>query len=258
MPRVLVSPLAVHGRAIAINDVKARHYLTDVLRLKPGDELECFDGAGRSYATRIQSVGKGEVIAEVLRELQESEPILRVHLAQALIRPERFEWVIQKATELGVARITPLLTRRTVARPEPARLGGKLERWRRIAADAARQCGRAAVPEIEAPLALKPLLASIGGTGCLLMPTLAGANIPLREALGTARSAGSAWVLIGPEGDFTPDEAAQAQRAGAVPVSLGRLTLRSETAAIAVLAVLQCAWDGCRERGSGQGGALSV
>lgn len=267
MPRVVIDPRNVHGGAVAITDPQALHHLLDVLRVTDGERVECVDGAGRWYAARVARRSTRELQLEIVDQGEEPRVALAVRLVPALIKPERFEWLVQKTTELGVERISPVMTARSVIRPSGERRAGRLARWQRIANAAAQQCGRATVPQIDPPAVFRKVLASLASVGSdpkhkisevsrlgsdptqlapqpsapslVLLPTLAGTTVPLREALATGDGLTSVVVCIGPEGDFTPEEVVLAQHYGAVPVSLGRRTLRSETAAVAVLAVLQ-------------------
>jgi 16S rRNA (uracil1498-N3)-methyltransferase len=239
MPRVLIPPDAVTGSTAAVTDPREVHHLLDVLRVKAGDRIECVDGAGCLYAGPILRCSRRGVVMEIRERFEDRAPSLRLALAQALIRPERFEWVIQKATELGVEAMTPLLTQRTVVRPAGPSLERRLARWQRIAREAAKQCGRATLPRIERPQGFREAVRSLDREAYVLMPTLSVPARSLKEELQGRACVNAAVVLIGPEGDFTPEEVALAQRHGARPVSLGRLTLRSETAAMATLAILQ-------------------
>ena len=239
MRRVLVSPEAIQRGQVILTDQRQLHHLLRVLRVKPGDALECVDGQGCSYAGHVIRQSPRELVVAIGSPLAEPERALQVTLAQALIKSDHFEWVVQKATELGVDRIVPLVTARTIIRPSAAQSERRLERWRRIIRESAMQCGRRRLPVIEPPHPFARALAGEPGARCMIMPTLAGKPVPFSEALSVLRGATSAVLLIGPEGDFTPEEVAQAARSGAVLVSLGPLILRSETAALAALAVLQ-------------------
>jgi 16S rRNA (uracil1498-N3)-methyltransferase len=238
-PRILIRPEDLHGRTAVIQDAKALHHLLHVLRTKPGDAVECFDGTGRSYRGRVARATRRELVVEVRDVREEPSAGSTVTVAAALIRAQRFEWMIQKVTELGARRIVPLLTERTLVRPGADRSGDRLRRWRRIAEEAAQQCGRATVPPVEAPVRFAQFLAPLAPEEVLLVPTLAASTVPLRQALARRPGASPAVVAVGPEGDFTPGELVAAQRAGGILVSLGRLTLRSETAAVAALAGVQ-------------------
>ena len=175
----------------------------------------------------------------VSRRTEAAPPTMHVTLALALIKPERFEWAVQKATELGADRIIPLAAARSVIRLTAERAQQKASRWQRIAREAVKQCGRSTIPAVEAPCRLEALAGRFSEWALVLMPTLAIAARPLAETLESVARTPSVLVLIGPEGDFTEEEARLAQQHGAIPVSLGRVTLRSETAALTTLAILQ-------------------
>lgn len=232
---------APQGSTLRVRQPETVHYVTRVLRLRPGDGVECFDGRGRVYEGRIGRVDREGFVIEVERCHAPQEIRAQVTLVQALIKGERFEWLIQKATELGVARIVPLITQRTVVRPAAAGAQQKRARWERIAREAATQCGRAHVPDITSPARFTDVLPLVTTSALTLIATLAVDTRPLREVLERQGRFGNAIVMIGPEGDFTPGEAAMAQDRGAHPVSLGPLTLRAETAGIAALSILQYA-----------------
>lgn len=219
------------------------HHLRDVLRLGKGDRVACFDGTGMEYVGVIARPTRHAVIVQIEQRLDRSVSPLTVWLAQGLSKTSKtFEWVIQKATELGVARISPLLSRHVVVRLTPDQGRVKMGRWQRIAQEAAKQCQRTTVPTVDPPQPFEAFLRQATRQHLILMPTLAVTAVPLSEALKEHRAARSILVLIGPEGDFSPEEVALAQAHGARPVSLGILTLRTETAAIAVLAVLRYAF----------------
>ena len=238
MHRVLIPPHAVRGSEITLTDPGALHHLLNVLRVGVGERLECFDGQGRSYAGRILRAGRQAATIAIDERMEEPPPRLAITLGQALIKPEQFEWVIQKATELGVTQILPTLTSRTRVRLPRSAGAARMTRWRRIAEAAAAQCGRSVVPLIAEPQGFEDVLQAVGSRYTLL-PTLAEQGTPLEDHGSRLQRAREAAVLIGPEGDFSAEEVALAKRHGAHPVTLGRATLKSETAAIATLAILQ-------------------
>jgi 16S rRNA (uracil1498-N3)-methyltransferase len=238
MPRVLIPPEAVRGDQITIDDPRDVHHLARVLRVKSGELLEGFDGQGGIYRGRVTHVGKQRIIVSMDQHRQEPTPAVQLTLAQSLIEPARFEWVLQKATELGAARITPVLTSRTVVRPSARGAAHRLERWRRIVIEACAQCGRARLPVVDEPMRFEDIL-KLCKTQPLILPTLAVSGTPLAACLAQLNGATQITILIGPEGDFTPDEVRLGQRAGAHLVSLGKTVLRSETAAVATLVILQ-------------------
>ena len=245
MQRVIVPPEAVRGDTVTIDDPGDVHHLLRVLRVKVGAPLECVDGHGHRYRGRISRCARSGLMMEIRERFQDAQAgaqaVPRLVLGQAIIRPERFEWIVEKATELGVGRISPLVTERTVIRLSGDQAERKRQRWARIAREATAQCGRSVIPTVDSPSSLEAFLDSLTPSPMIFIPTLAVNGSPLREALEARGPTASAVVLIGPEGDFTRGEVEMARRHGAVPVSLGRATLRAETAAIAVLAILRYA-----------------
>ncbi len=238
MPRILIPPDAVSGSTIRITEAGTLHHLRRVLRLRAGEPVECFDGAGHGYLGTVREANARELIVSVERDRQEPAPARPVLLAHALIRPERFEWVLEKATELGVDRILPLVTSRTTVRLPHDPAAARLQRWRRLLVAACEQCGRCRLPQLDPPQHLDEAVAQLAGQQ-LLLPTLAWPGRPAVQVVESLDPSAPVAVLIGPEGDFSPEEVAAAMAQGAEPVSLGRLTLRSETAALVMLALLQ-------------------
>jgi len=209
------------------------HYLRHVLRLAPGAALEVFDGEGGAHQALLPA--EGEELELGPRRVRVA-PRALLWLAFAPPRGDRADLVVQKAVELGAARLLPFEAARSVVRLDAERGQARAARWGRIAAEAARQCGRADVPEVDAPATLaRVLLAPPPAFRRLLC--FEGGGEPLAAALDLA--APGHLVVIGPEGGFAPDEVAAAAAAGARPVSLGPRILRAETAALAVLAILQ-------------------
>ena len=241
MKRFVVPPERLTEPAITIDQPEELHHLRDVLRLKPGDRVVCFDGRGRECDGIIQRQSASQVVIDIVGSIRERQAALDLWLAPAVLKAEHFDWLVQKATELGATRISPLLTQRTVVRLTEEQRRRKQERWLRIARESAKQCGRATIPAIDVPVAFETALNTLKDAPLLLIPTLAVTTIPLGEVLNRVASLQQVAALIGPEGDFSREEVALAERYGARPVSLGRLTLRAETAAVAVLAMLSYA-----------------
>jgi len=237
--RFFVAPQNIHGSTMRIESPQDVHHIRDVLRLSVGDQLVCFDGTGSEYLGTIRTQAKGTLVVDIAQKRPAAASSVTLWLAQGLPKADRFDWVVQKATELGVERVTPLLTARTVVRPAPERIERQLARWRRISREAAGQCGRSSLPTIEPPQRFDRLIPLIARQARVIMPPLAVTAPRLGERAGDLGDVGLLAAVIGPEGDFTPEEVALAQRHGAWPVSLGRLTLRSETAALVTLAILQ-------------------
>ena len=237
MHRVLIPPVAVREGPLTISDPRTLHHLLHVLRVEAGEPLECFDGQGRRYLGSVIRCTPRALVVKVDKTCEEPPPALRITLVQALIKPERFEWVIEKATELGVTRILPLLTARTTTRMGSGGATTRLRRWQRIVASAATQCGRAALPRLAAPQRFEATLTELQGSPAFLFSPAA--EEVWEERLPQMTQRGELAIFIGPEGDFTPEERALASRAGVQLVRLRSTILRSETAAVAVVAILQ-------------------
>jgi 16S rRNA (uracil1498-N3)-methyltransferase len=233
--RVHVDAALAAGGRVRLADTAAAH-VTRVLRLGVGDAVTLFNGDGADYPARVSDVGRGTVEAEVTgRTAARAESPLAVTLVQGIARTERMDLVLQKATELGVAVILPVATVRSVVRLDAAGGARKLGHWRGIAIAACEQCGRARVPQIAEPRTFESWIAepSLAGARLLLSPE---AEAPLASA---ARGATTVELLVGPEGGLTDAERNTALAAGFRACRLGPRILRSETAAIAALAVLQ-------------------
>jgi len=229
VPRQRIGP----GRAqLLASDV---HYLRDVLRLALGAELEVFDGEGGAYPARLAQEGSG--LALTLGPRREAPcPPARVHLGFALARGERCDLVVQKATELGVAALSPVEAARSVVRLDADRRAERVRRWQRIAAEAARQCGRADVPAIAAPAPLGTVMAEAPRDFRMLLFHEGGGE-PLADVV--ERGAAGHLLLVGPEGGFTPEEVESGIAAGARLATFGPRVLRFETAAIVAVALVQ-------------------
>ncbi len=214
------------------------HHLRDVLRLSEGDEVEVFDGEGAAYSGKVEHLGSETRIGQLRRLSANEERGVRVTLAPALIKTDRFEWMIEKAAELGADEIIPLVTRFSEIRIPMDRLESRLERWRRIAMEASKQCRRLCVPKISTPIPFAELLS-------FEMPRSASRLLFYENAaVSWDRSISSAdHVLIctGPEGGWDMAEVEAAHRAGFGVFRLGQRILRAETAALATLAVIRLA-----------------
>ncbi len=215
------------------------HQARDVLRATPGDTLHLLDGTGGEYPAEVIALDRKRVIVRLGSRVEgHAEPSVRVVLGQGMLKAAKFEWVLQKCTELGVAAFMPLLTERAVAATEEAG-EGKRRRWSRIVAEALEQCGGTRLPEISPPHPLMHALASLPSGGLALIPWEEASALPLRAALqqavtvlGGVAHLSEVRLFIGPEGGFSAGEIALAERAGAIPVTLGPRILRAETAAI--------------------------
>jgi 16S rRNA (uracil1498-N3)-methyltransferase len=236
-----VTRIHVPGPLSAGNEVvlpvQAGEHLTRVLRLETGAELTLFNGEGGEYSARLAPGNGKKVVARILEHVHvERESPLRITLLQGVARGERMDLIVQKATELGVARIAPVLAERSVVKLDPKQRARKLEHWRAIAASACEQCGRNRVPELLEPMALGDAIGALVEDGeRFLLAADAGKSLTVAAA---GRS-GSFALLIGPEGGLAENERTFAQAHGFSACSLGPRVMRTETAGLAALAVLQ-------------------
>lgn len=213
------------------------HHCADVLRLKLGDRVTLFDGEGMVADAELTEVHRKHCVVRIGdRSLT---PPLRcaVTLAQAIPKGKNMDLILQKGVELGASVIVPLMTARTVVRLDGEECERKRERWQQIALEACKQCGRNQVPEVASPCGVAGFLAT-RPPGLLLLASLQPGAVTVKEALASSPGAGAVTVMVGPEGDFTSEEAKLALEAGAIPVTLGPMILRAETAALYCLSVL--------------------
>jgi 16S rRNA (uracil1498-N3)-methyltransferase len=222
---------------------EAQH-MRGVLRLKPGDEVFVFDGLGHEYRCRIESLRRDEAALSILEEIEPAshESALNLRLALSLLKGEKFDLVVQKATELGVAAIVPVVTKLSDIRLRDERDAEKrVTRWRRIAIEAAKQSGRAKVPQVEEPQELASLLESLSteddAQGLMFAERGGQSMAKALERLSPRPKALTA--LVGPEGGWAEDEIQSAREGGWDIITLGGRILRAETAAITITALLQ-------------------
>ena len=225
LPRLFVRDPLGEGAEVALDAAQA-NYLGNVLRMKQGGELLLFDGSSGEWLARIAEAGKKRMTLAVERRSRNAEVIPDLWLAFAPVKRSQTDWLVEKATELGVARLIPVTTQRTMVERV------KLERLRAIAIEAAEQCGRTRLPEIAEPVSLSQLLEQREAARMLYFADESGG-----EPVATAFQPGAAMILTGPEGGFSDEERTAIRAApNAVPVSLGPRILRAETAALAALA----------------------
>ncbi|MDD3884278.1 MAG: 16S rRNA (uracil(1498)-N(3))-methyltransferase [Gallionella sp.] len=218
----------------------AAHHAIRVLRLREGAHIHLFDGEGRECLGIITETGGKRVIVDQLTELEsERESPLRTVLAQALCSSEKMDWIVQKATELGVTEIQPLDTERSVARLTPERAIKRLEHWQQVAISACEQCGRNRLPLIHSPVEMMVWLRRMQSAPEVRLALLPEGNTTLNHL--SPPSAGVA-LLVGPEGGFSAAECDTILQSGFTPVRLGPRILRTETAAIAGLTAAQIRW----------------
>lgn len=240
--RFFVDPDQIRGDVVTISGPQARQIRT-VLRLRAGDSISVLDGSGACHAARIGAVTRNEVIAGITGSVEmETEPSVRLTLAQALPKGDKIDLVVQKATELGASEIVVYTSERTVPEPAAEKIAHRLARWGSIAREAAEQSFRATIPAVTGIIDFPEMLRRAASYDHVLVAWEEERAHPLRNSLAGLSSGSQVAFIVGPEGGFSESEIRAAREAGATPVSLGRRMLRSETAAIAGCAIiLHCA-----------------
>lgn len=233
MIRLFLPPEDLTSKQIIIRGEQARH-LSLVLRAKPGDSLAVFDGQGHRYICKISSVHKKEVLAEKInKEPYSAESTVSITLAQGIPKGNKMDFIVQKATELGVKKIIPLITEYSQVRKT-----GRVERWRKIALSASQQSGRGKIPEIDEPVNFKGFIeGNVIGYGIIFSE--GEKRQSLKKTLNNFQSTDMITLLVGPEGGFSEDEVSTAIQKGFISVSLGPRILRTETAPITALSIIQ-------------------
>lgn len=240
-PRVYTDQPLEPGTHLTLEPAPS-HHLLRVLRLMPGDRLRLFNGNGRDYLGRLQSIHQGQAVVDLESLLHEECPSpIRLHLLLGISKGERMDFALQKAVELGVTRLSPLLARRTVVQLQGRRLERRLQHWQQVMIGACEQSGRCRLPHLDPPHSLTMALKTVEGDRRLALDhrgTATLADIP-------APTQGIA-LLIGPEGGLDEGEIQQARGQGFVPLRLGPRILRTETAPLAALAAIQTLWGDFR------------
>ena len=225
------------GRVISVAGEEA-HHIADVMRLKVKDEVVTFDGTGKEYIGVIKEAGKKSIVIEVteIREAAKTRAP-KITLIQAIPKREKIEYLIEKATELGVGTIMPVLTERTIPDWDPDKKISRVVRWRKIAREASKQCGRLDIPKIPDIAQFSDLINDETLSGLKLIAALQDGTEPIRSALKDFKG-DDIYIAIGPEGDFTPGEVKGASGRGFKPVSLGFRVLKSDTAGLFALSAI--------------------
>ena len=242
MHRFYIAPETWNPDALALRGAEA-HHARDVLRMKRGDRAVLFNGRGREITAEMVDLSGDEVH---LRRLQETEtPPLRcrITLGQAIPKGKNMDLIVQKAVEIGAAEIAPLISERTIVDLGPKEAEQKKTKWQQIAIEAAKQCGQSWLPQVHTPRKLKDFFSQSGGFDLRLIGSLQPDAIHLKKILADyseqhRHRPENVLMLVGPEGDFTPAELALAKTHGCLPITLGPIILRVETAAIYCLSVL--------------------
>lgn len=239
MQRFFVTPDQVGEDKIRIQGSDVNH-MKNVLRMRPGEEVMVSDGNNRQYRCRVEDYPEGEAVLAILEAgLVDTELPSRIYLFQGLPKQEKMELIVQKAVELGVCQVIPVQTRRCVVKLDAKKAAKKVQRWQQIAESAAKQAGRGYIPAVSEVMTFQGALAFSEALDIRLIPyELADGMEGTRKILDGIRPGQSVGIFIGPEGGFEKEEVSRAVEAGAMPITLGKRILRTETAGIAVLSIL--------------------
>ena len=222
-------------------DSRNTHYLKNVLRVRSEQKLVLFNGEGQEYEAKVKSVGRRDIEIEIGDQIfrdQSPESNMSIQLGIGISKGERMDWVMQKATEMGVASIHPLLTQRCDVKLDASRLEKKLGHWKSVVVSATEQSNRIRVPEISAPAGLKVFAENEADLKLLFDPS----GRSLSSVAGEISTPKSVALAIGPEGGFCEEELRESERTGFQVCSIGPRVLRTETAPVAALAVIQQLW----------------
>lgn len=239
MQHFFVTPEQVTEDGIRIVGSDVNH-IRNVLRMRQGEQLKISDGNNCVYLCEVQELGKEEILCRILESgLADTELASRLILFQGLPKSDKMEWIVQKAVELGAAEIVPVATKRTIVRMDDKKAAKKVQRWNGIAESACKQSGRSRIPVVSGVIGFGAALERAGELDCVLIPYELADNMEeTRKVISSIERGQSVGIFIGPEGGFEKEEVEQAIHAGAVPVTLGRRILRTETAGLAMLSVL--------------------
>ncbi len=243
MARFFISCKSIQNNTAVVTGPDVKH-ISRVLRLGTGEIIRLSTGDGREFAGRIREITSKQVVCEILaeREINTEAPV-RVTLYQGLPKGDKMDLVIQKSTELGVARIVPVICERTVVMLDDKKAGARLVRWRRIAEEASKQSGRAVIPEVTGQMPFRVALEEVPGSKLALMPWEQESSLGIKQLLISHRREKpqeyeDIAVFIGPEGGFTKEEVDLARSRGVLPVSLGPRIMRAETAGLAAVTMV--------------------
>ena len=244
MPKFFVKPEQIQQDYIKIYGEDVKH-ITKVLRLNENDIIIICDGCGNDYTVSIEEIQKNEISTKIIsKKLSLTEPPIKVILYQGLPKSAKMEYIIQKCTELGIAKIVPVVTKRTVVKLDPKSREHKVERWKKISYEAAKQSNRGIIPSIDYPISFDEAVNEMKNTDLSIICYERAEDLRLKDLLRKHLSAQTISIMIGPEGGFDDEEIEKAQLQGLNIVGLGPRILRTETAGSAVLAMLMYELEG--------------
>jgi 16S rRNA (uracil1498-N3)-methyltransferase len=241
MARFYVPHPQVDGGVLRVEGTEARH-IRKVLRLKAGDPVTIFDGSAKEYDGSIAELGPAFVLVQIQKTSspQKDSP-LEITLAQSLLKGEKMDYVIQKATELGIRRIVPFFSSRSVPLLEKSKRLERQHRWERITVEASKQCGRAILPEVR-PLQDYDEMLRLVPADVLRFILWEREGVPLKQVLKRSPEKKKVFFIVGPEGGLSEAEVEESKKTGFVPVTLGKRIVRAETASLCLLSILQYEW----------------
>lgn len=239
MHHFFTDPSQVQGDKIEIEGTDVNH-IKNVLRMKIGEKVQISDQSGKNYSCELEAFEAGKVRFQILEEREsENELPSRIYLFQGLPKSDKMEWIVQKAVELGVYEVIPVATHRAVVKLDEKKAVKKIARWNAIAEGAAKQSGRDVIPCVKEVMSLENALSYAASLDLILMPYEDAEGMEkTRRVIGQIKPGQSIGIFIGPEGGFEETEVQKAQKSGAVPVTLGKRILRTETAGLTVLSIL--------------------
>lgn len=237
MHRFFIPPDFIAPEDVVFPPAVARQ-IRVVLRMTTGDVVQVLDNAGEMFSVRLTAVTQNNVVGHIIeRQPATGEPVTKLVLYQSFLKRDKFEWVLQKGTEIGVSRFVPMVTRRSLVKSTDMK-ANKMARWQKILAEAAEQSHRGRIPDLAAAVSFETMLTQLPDYDISLIARAGSAPQTLKEAIAQNRGGQSAALLIGPEGGFIEEEVIEAQQSGAAAVTLGPRILRTETAALVAAALL--------------------
>lgn len=239
MPNFFIEKDQIEENSIKISGELFRH-LKASLRVQKGEKIFCVDDEANRYTVEVTLIGRDALVGSIIEKEKRENPLsTHIHIAQAIPKGPKFDFIIQKSTELGVSRITPVISERSVVRLEETGIEDKLRRWRKIALEAAQQSNRLDVPDISHPVTLPEFLSSFEKGDLNLLLWEGEKRQGIKDVLKGFQEVKNVVILIGPEGGFSAGEVGMAVAEGFIPVFLGELILRTETAPVVALTILQ-------------------
>jgi len=238
MHRFFIPPKTIHDDQVILRGTIV-HQIRDVLRMRAGDSVILLDNSGYAHQTELVLIDRDSVRGRVIEKWKlETEPRARITLYQGLLKGQKFDWVLQKGTEIGIAAFVPVLSARCVVGSLEDVSGVRMERWERIVVEAAEQAGRACLPSLANPTLFAHACSQAAQSGLSLIPWEEEHDLGLREAMSQVPKSKQINLFIGPEGGFAEEEIVAAKEHGVIPVSLGPRILRAETAGLTAAAAI--------------------